>query len=732
MALVAWYKLDEDAKDSSKNMLDLTTEVGSVSFVSGKVDNAMRSEAGERFSKILTNNELDNLSIFSLAVWSKIVISGSSNDSMIYSFGAETAFQLYFDGASNFVVARFDDDVSGAPKFVSVAYSSLSPDPSVDLAMHSYVMTWDGTYIRLYYDNVLVATSSDFSAFVPEQTVTQLWIGAAGTGSTTETDNAMIFDHVLTSDERTALYNGTYYIIDGWIYANEFSDGDINQTALFRLRSGEIILSDDSSDTILNRLDNGQDVNIYNDYELVFRGLVENFFFTESKQINIEFVDYSFYLAEDFVTYEAVNETASTIVTNLVNTYGDGLFTLNVTATTRLYNKTWRAFSPMEIIQELALNETYSFFVPPSRIFNFQPQSFNDLGVTLVDGTTIYERSFPQDNTKLKNVIVVIGKGATDTAGIKVIARDPASIEKYRKRVKRIEDTSIETEDAAVERAESELNRLANPLVIGSITTGRNFSYLAGSIIRITLTQKNWTDKDFLIIEANHELETPITRLTLAEINILNSDQLADILFNQRLTAKNWEDDAIPLTSIERWFESISVDITISAEIQSTVTSRDWNENEWNDNIDWDAIPGGWTVIPTLDGVKMVQTLVGLNRMRDLYVGKAVQALDAANSYIALGTGTSPATISDTALETEAYRQGMDSGYPRDGTPEASDEHQSSWSDSDFISGSFTEIGIFDAAGGGDLIARVVPSSAFSKAANENLRVRALSTFLQT
>ena len=726
MALIMWYPLDADVKDISGNQRNGMNN--GVSFVTGKVDNAGDFERTNKDHFVTPSFSFSSsISVLSWSFW--IYYDGVDNE-IFFGENVQDSVNGYIllNCLNNDIYYEYGTGSGIANRKGANFFSGFT-----NVWVHCVIIAdyTNGT-ITFYRNGVLLTQNTGITMVFPS-TSRAKYIGNYNPTSVNafdgQLDDLRVYDHVLSTDEIAAIYSGTEYVIDGFSYFPEFRDGEITQTALYRIRHARLVLSDDASDTITNRLDNAQHVYIYNAFKLVFSGKIENFNFTESKEITLQIQDFSVHLAEDFITYAASAETASSIVTNLLSTYGNNIFTTNITATTRTYTKTWRALSPLEIIQELALNEGYTFFVTQFKVFNFVPQNYNDLGVTLTDGTTIFKRSFPHDATKLKNTIVVIGKGATKTAGVKVIARDPASVEKYGKRVLRIEDTSIDTEDSAIERAESELNRLANPLVIGNVLIARNFTYTAGSIIQITLPQRSWVAKNFLIVEGVHELETPLSELTLGEINILNSDQLADLLMKQRLTAKNWDDDAVSVTSIERWTELISVEAYLTVERQTTI-SRDWNESEWNGGDDWDASPGAWSAL--LSDIKMVITTNGLNRIRDLVVGKAVTDLAAANANTAIGTGTTPANIADTALVTESYRASMDSGYPRDGTVDGEDEFQSSWSDSEFASGTFSELGLLDNSSGGVLIARVVPSSTFAKAAGENLRARTKLKFLQS
>lgn len=738
MSLLAWYKFDGDALDSWKMGWDLT-EVNSPTFnTTGRLEGSMEvTGAGNEGASRSLSTEFDGLqsSGFSVSFWINYKDAAPSVNRWDHFVCMENVavtkhtFRIYYnyDGAEYTLYWNTADTVD---HYTLINFGSTNQ--LYENGWNLITCVWDASDSSktLYINGTQVAQHVGIlSTEYPFDNPEILYIAHEGDHDA-DYDDLKIYNHALTQNEISGMYSGNDIIIDGMSYFNEFVDGDLDQTALFRLRTADLILGDDETDLLLSQIENGQDVHIYSEYQLVFRGLVENLGFTEEKQISIDCIDYSYHLAEDFVTYTATSKRADEIVTELLSLYGGGLYTTNITPTTFVYaSKVWRAYSPIEIIQEIAIDENYIFFVDAQRVFNFVPQNFNHTGITLEDGVEIFGRSFPQDNTKLKNKIIVIGQGATDTPGIRVVARDPVSIEKYGLRAKRIEDTSITTEEQAIERASAELIRLANPLVIGTIETDRNYTLSAGSIINVTMAQKSWVAKEFLILEAEHQLDIPTSELTLAEINPKNSDQLSDILKTQRLTAKNWEDDSVPVTHFELWYENIEVELLAFIEVQDP-PSRNWNDFDY-DELDWDVAPGNWILQSDPAGEIMGLTTLGLERIRDLMVGKVVTDFHADEANIAIGSGTTVFSIADTTLDTEDYRSAMDSGFPKDGAVSATTEHQASFDDGDFVSGTFFEAGLFDNTVGGLMLGRVVPSSSFSKAANENLRVRTILKFFQ-
>ena len=723
MVLKAWYPLDTDYLDYSDNGFDGTNS--GTSFVTGKIDKGADFEESSD-TKITISELTMSGSTFSFACWINVESSDDTYGRICDSNGSE--FNLFAENV-------WSSGLRTNQLFGASAFTLTSTDLSS--GWKHIVVTADLTIssnnVKVYVNGSLDTTHS--KALNSTYSITSMTLGDDQTEGNRNfdgiLDEVMFYDHILESDEVSALYEGTYQVVSGFVYDNELFDGMVNQTALYRLRRCELVYSDSSSDEILSRIDVGDGFHVINNFSTEFRGIIDDFVYQENKQVMINGYDESFLLAEDFIsTYitTSPNVTASQIVGDIIDLYGQSLFTKNITATSRSYlGKTWRARSPLEIIQELALLENYIFYVTPDRVFNFVPNDSNDLGQTIEVGKEIFTWSFPKANTKMKNVIIVIGKGATNTAGVKEIVRDSDSIAKYGKRSIRIEDTSITTSDQAIERAESELARRSNPLITGSVQVARDFDKTAGAIIGITNSQESWSNKKFLIIEAIHELDLPVSHLQLAEVDIQNSDQIAEILANQRIITKNYEDDATPITRSEIVVEDITVSAYLYVEKQ-TNASRNWNESNWN-SINWNTTPGSYSTI--INGDSMVITTNGLNRIRDLVQGESVNQLNASNTHIGVGTGTDGASLTDTALGSQTDRNAMDSGFPRDGTEAGTIEHQASFDDSDFTSATLTEVGLFDASTSGTLIARIVPSVSITKSADEVVRIRTRLQFSQ-
>jgi len=102
--------------------------------------------------------------------------------------------------------------------------------------------------------------------------------------------------------------------------------------------------------------------------------------------------------------------------------------------------------------------------------------------------------------------------------------------------------------------------------------------------------------------------------------------------------------------------------------------------------------------------IRNLLTNVGLAEMAGLWIG-----LGTAFGYIAIGTGTTPAAETDTALATETHRAAAT--VSQDTTTVTDDTAKLVATFSFTASYSITESGVFNASTGGDLLCRAVFSA---------------------
>ena len=228
------------------------------------------------------------------------------------------------------------------------------------------------------------------------------------------------------------------------------------------------------------------------------------------------------------------------------------------------------------------------------------------------------------------------------------------------------------------------------------------------------------------ILNVLQSLISPVSTIELVNYSPDIDESLSLLLADRRQLQKRNIDNTLALLKLHDLDIIIGVKLELVIEKQTVATRRPWNEGSWNASPAWNFQSSTWTTV--LSATIMTVMTRHLERIRDLYVGKAVTALDAANTTIEYGSGTTAATVTDSALETPiaGTDKAMDGGFPQDGPGAAENEHQASISDVDVTTFTANEVGLKE---GSNLMARVVLDSSFSKAANETIRTRITETF---
>ena len=518
--------------------------------------------------------------------------------------------------------------------------------------------------------------------------------------------------------DRTSIFTNGYYV------------DSIN----FKVSRAELEFFDDSSGTFFQTLSKGQDITVTIDGTTRYRGVVVDYDITEEGMVTVYSIDYSNQFHNKIITlYDANGQTASQIVADLNTTYGGGLFTTNIASTSKTYDIIWRMATPLEIMQELALAESHIIKVTPSLVLTFQPESYNDTGKSYSEGTDILVRKFPKIGNKIINSIILVGRGATpETAGNVYIKKDPVSIALYGEKQEMVEDPDVTNAAQARLKLDALLKEYANPLVLGSITIDQDYTLASGDLIRITDTKVGWTNKQVLILETYQDLDVPVTELQLVNTGNEVEEALSKLIESRRVIQKRFKDDAVVPANLLDIYVNLNVTFTVTISKASIGAGIIWDETEWDvtDNSSvWD--PSTDTFSNVTGPTNIYMTTAGLQRVRDLIQGNAVTDLSASNVHIALGDGTTSFTIDDTALANEIIRLAMDPGYPQDGSNAGEAEFQVSIDDTNVVSDTFQEVGVFDNSTGGTLISRGVLSSSFTKSQNEIYKVYVLCSLAE-
>jgi concanavalin A-like lectin/glucanase superfamily protein len=212
--LVAYYKLEDATNFLSTSSYNLTT-TGTVLFDAGKVNNAADFSTNNTSSYLYTTSDLGiNGGIVSISAWVNVTTQPSNTFvAAVHQFSngsSHVDYDFWYVDSGGTKTLEFVRDRNGiASDFASVT-TTLTTN-----TWYNLVLTYDGTDIRGYINNTLVAgpassTGSGFSGGPPtddgfeisgiNKNGTHLWNG--------QVDEVGIWNKVLDATETTDLYNG--------------------------------------------------------------------------------------------------------------------------------------------------------------------------------------------------------------------------------------------------------------------------------------------------------------------------------------------------------------------------------------------------------------------------------------------------------------------------------------------------------------------------------------------
>lgn len=153
--------------------------------------------------------------------------------------------------------------------------------------------------------------------------------------------------------------------------------------------------------------------------------------------------------------------------------------------------------------------------------------------------------------------------------------RDEASISTYGLKQFLIVDKTIETIDAASQRADTELEKFGSPAMIGSFKTYSS-GLKVGQTINIQSSIRNGLDQDFKIVSINTTLRTPSAFEHTVKILASEDKGINDILTKLLITnaADQLDVGTENIQRFESFGETIDIDDAVNA---PTVTSAPYN-----------------------------------------------------------------------------------------------------------------------------------------------------------
>jgi len=197
-SMVSYWKMEDLADSKGSHAL---TNNGAISFANdGKYNKcATFAGTGQYFSATDSSDFALNGKVFWQSVWMKLTDYTASGDINIisnYNAGTQDGWALYYQGVTDRVLFVTYLNNSGTI-IVATGGSAIS-----DNNYHHIMLIDDGVNIKIYVDNVEQGTAST-------ATITDSATGIKiGEGGALQLDEISMGFKALTTDERTALYNG--------------------------------------------------------------------------------------------------------------------------------------------------------------------------------------------------------------------------------------------------------------------------------------------------------------------------------------------------------------------------------------------------------------------------------------------------------------------------------------------------------------------------------------------
>lgn len=755
MTLIARYKLDRDALDSSGNEYDAAI-ASDIVYTTGQVNNAIQTyESGTNlqyleipYSSGTFNYTGGNLSISLWHKWDSTENDTSTANSVIskvWNSSGEINYGLViFNG-------QFRISIRGATLIEVQTNDSVPQD-----TLYHIVVVLDGTAkeYRLYINNSLVHTE-DFSSIVSWTpgsgvqsrdlcigTFFPYGVGSLGNRPTFtcqgDYDDVRIYDHALSLKEINYLFNyrGTVEVeIAGKDYSRWLVGCEYETSINLAARSAFLSFVD-AGQSIRDAIDSADDVRIDVSGQIKFRGEIR-----ERDWVNyrteITATDYFDLIAERDITETYSGQTAKQIIVDITTNYLDSLrgnIYFNSTNVddvdpSKVFDFDFsKGFAAADIFRDLAVQVNAVVFIEPGSGNNlnihFHQHGYSHSGYIAdwdaADGS-LRALNLPKKSRMLRNVVLVHGDQ------VSVVVRDPVSVGKYGERhAQPVHHKDATTTDMCRFYGNLELAKWKDPIETGQLTIMLDLDVEGGELVTITDSRHNLSTQDFLVIDALvNVLPNKRMILNIAEVDAGQIEQTTEMVKKIRRVDLRDVADAVTFQQFEVIQEyagayfafNMSREDQLDAQIGNATTPSIGNMNI--------GTISGRTV---QQSGNMVLTNTGKEAIRDLISGQSSAHLDNAGAHMGVGSGTTPATSGDSALETEKSRADQDAGFPND--PSTTESRMQGT----FVDGSsgtlnelsvgetITEFGLLDAPSSGTLLARSV-SPPITKTANTDITV---------
>lgn len=491
--------------------------------------------------------------------------------------------------------------------------------------------------------------------------------------------------------------------------------GGIRQSISNYARDFDIELVD-SDGSKLAAIQQGDDVQITIDGTLVFRGRVEQVHRTETKRLRLEGRDYYYMLISKYAQLLSYSgKTASYILADLVGRYFSGILTTTgIQPTSNTYTREYRLTPIGQVVAELNRAEGFITYVHTDLDVKFEPENYTDSGKHYTSADLL-EVKYSQRSDDLINRVVVVYGPSLDKA---IERQDDASIALYGAKEQVEVKSSITTEADAIAHADSIITAYSQPTEPVIVRVKLDPTLQAGTIVWLPLAVAGKTELPYLVLEVEHEIAPPSSKLLLGVYTTDTSTALAEIIRKLRRLEEDKISSSVTFTAVNDVFAELGAAVTTTVR-RRTISGALWGEFTMGQKR-YGQLSGAYS---TLLSTAATLTNKGVESLlRIIYQIATVPALyDSGNAHIAVGAGGAVAKITDLMLASEISRLLVDAGHPN-----APADGQLVWTstfgDAEISTLTATEFGLFNASSGGDMLCKTAEASVI-KSSDEELEV---------
>ena len=526
--------------------------------------------------------------------------------------------------------------------------------------------------------------------------------------------------------------------IDGVDYSSSFVDWDIEKSNNFFSGMFEAILFD-ATNTIYATIERYNQVELFFSASKKFTGVITDIIpsSNNTSKLVIQGQDYWLFALKEPLIRTFTNQTSSQILKSIIAVELAGLnltvtgvvdttniITNDSTGTKMIYRGN-EAIST--VLQDLALREDYVISIDNDKDVIFRSNTAVDSGVALVYGTDIIQEDIVRLGGDIVNVVRVRGAPGQPpaTPPVGAIVEDDALIAKYatsdfdgRLPVVTITRTELGTPEACKEAGKFEIRRRNQDPDRGTVLRELLFDVDVNELVTLTIPHKGITAQTFIVQNIHHSFSGNSTTLDVIYFTRQTSDLVQIIMEQNRRTEIFLIDDDVIFDKFKELTEEIMITATFDVESR-TFSGAEYGEFNYGEKS-YGEFSGAFSSDVSARALTVTNQFIE-DWLRIIgQIATVPTTIDAANSFIAIGSDATVVQVTDTTLASENFRKAMNPGYPNQ-VGDGQLEWKATLSDIDAITATIRNLALFNNSAVGSLLLGGTLASDLSKTADQEI-----------